>query len=460
MPDKRKMPENFFWGNSVSSMQTEGAWDIDGKGKSVYDIREATPDSSDWKVAIDEYHRYEEDLDLMKEMNLNMYRIQISWSRCNPTGDGAFNEEGFAYYENLIDAMIARGITPMICLYHFDMPLNLSKKENGFVSRKVVSDFFRFAKEVIDRFAGKVKYWITFNEHNLYFQEEAFRISGYLKGEKTLSEMYQILHHTMLAHAKVDEYIHANYPDLLLGGMLAYEEVYPATSKPKDVLAARKIQEFMNNNLYDAFAFGHYSNEVMHFIATEKIDSDFQKNDMAIISKMHADFLAFSYYRSDVVNADKIPNNVSPNEYLKFGGEMNRFLDANEWNWTIDPLGFRDVITKIYNRYHLPVFPIENGIGLREHWDGIHQIEDDTRIKYHEKHIKALKDAMFIDGAKVLGYLAWGLIDIPSSHGDMEKRYGAVYVNRTNHDLKDLQRVPKKSFYWFKSILEKNGDEL
>lgn len=110
-------------------MQTEGAWDIDGKGKSVYDIREATPDSSDWKVAIDEYHRYEEDLDLMKEMNLNMYRIQISWSRCNPTGDGAFNEEGFSYYENLIDAMIARGITPMICLYHFDMPLNLSKKK-------------------------------------------------------------------------------------------------------------------------------------------------------------------------------------------------------------------------------------------------------------------------------------------------------------------------------------------
>ncbi|WP_056991664.1 glycoside hydrolase family 1 protein [Liquorilactobacillus mali] len=460
MSNVRKLPMNFFWGNSVSSMQTEGAWNIGGKGKSVYDVRKATNNASDWKVAIDEYHRYEEDLDLMKEMHFNMYRIQISWSRCNPTGDGEFSEEGFTFYDKLIDAMLARKITPMICLYHFDMPLNLAKKENGFLSRNTQHAFVRFAKKVIDRFADRVKYWITFNEHNLYFQEEVFNISGYLKGEKTVPEMYQIFHHTMVAHAEIDEYLHNNYPKLLLGGMLAYEEVYPATSKPNDVFAARKIQEFMNNNLCDAFTNGHYSNEVMHFIETHKIDSDFLPEDMEVISKMHADFLAFSYYRTDVINADKIPKGTPPNNYLKFGGELNRFLETNEWNWTIDPLGFRNVITKIYNRYRLPVFPIENGIGLREHWDGINQIEDNVRIKYHQDHIKALKDSIFIDGAKVLGYLGWGLIDIPSSHGDMEKRYGAVYVDRTNYDLKKLKRVPKKSFYWFKTILEKNGDEL
>ncbi|MDN2453431.1 glycoside hydrolase family 1 protein [Lactobacillus sp. UCMA15818] len=460
MPKKRKMPTNFFWGNSISSMQTEGAWNIDGKGKSVYDIREATDSTSDWKVAIDEYHRYKEDLDLMKEMHFNMYRIQVSWSRCNPTGDGAFNDAGFAFYDKLVDGMLERGITPMICLYHFDMPLALARKENGFISRKVMAAFVRFAEKVIEHFADRVKYWITFNEHNLYFQKEVFRISGYLKGKKTVSEMYKIFHHTILAHARIDEYIHKNYPNLLLGGMLAYTETYPATSKPSDVFAARKIQEFSNNNLYDAFAEGHYSNEVLHFIEQNEIDSDFQTEDKEIISKMHADFLAFSYYRTDVINADKIPQDAVPNEFLSYGGEANRFLVTNDWDWAIDPLGFRNTITKIYNRYHLPVFPIENGIGLREHWDGKNMIEDNQRIKYHQDHISAMKDAMFIDGAEVMGYLGWGLIDIPSSHGDIEKRYGVVYVDRSNHDLKELRRVPKKSFYWFKSILEKNGDEL
>ncbi len=168
----------------------------------------------------------------------------------------------------------------------------------------------------------------------------------------------------------------------------------------------------------------------------------------------------FSYYRSTVINGDKVPVDAVPNRYLNYSFEANRFLKANEWGWAIDPLGFRNLITKLYDQYEVPVFPIENGIGLREHWDGQHMIEDDERITYHEEHIKAMKDAMLIDGAKVLGYLGWGLIDIPSSHADIEKRYGVVYVNRSNHDLKDLKRVPKKSYYWLQGILAKNGDEL
>ncbi len=174
MQTNRKMPQGFFWGNSVSSMQTEGAWNIGGKGLSVYDVRPAGENSSDWHVAIDEYHRYEEDLDLMAEMNMNMYRIQISWSRVNPQGDGEFNEEGIAFYDRLVDAMLKRGIEPMICLYHFDMPLNLAKNGNGFMSRHVVDAFVRYGKKMIEHFSDRVKYWITFNEHNLYFGDGAF----------------------------------------------------------------------------------------------------------------------------------------------------------------------------------------------------------------------------------------------------------------------------------------------
>jgi 6-phospho-beta-glucosidase len=348
----------------------------------------------------------------------------------------------------------------MICLYHFDMPLALAEKENGFMSRHTVDAFVRFSKKVIEHFADRVKYWITFNEHNLYFTDEVFNISGYLKGSKSLNDMYRIFHHTMLAHAKIDKFIHKNFDTLKIGGMLAYTPIYPETSKPIDVYCARKIDEFLNNNLTEAYINGMYSSEVLQFIKNKKINFDFQKGDFDILNKMKADFLSFSYYRSAVLNADKIPNNVAPNRYLNYGFEDNRFLKKTEWGWNIDPLGFRNIITSLYNQYHIPVFPIENGIGIRENWNGKDMIHDDQRISYHREHIKAMKDAIFLDGAKVLGYLGWGLIDIPSSHGDMEKRYGTVYVNRSNHDLKDLKRVPKKSYYWFKSILEKNGDEL
>ncbi|MDR3241024.1 MAG: glycoside hydrolase family 1 protein [Lactobacillaceae bacterium] len=455
-----KIPADFFWGNSVSSMQTEGAWNIDGKGLSVYDVRPATDHTMDWHDVIDEYHRYEEDLDLMQDMHMNMYRIQISWSRVCPDGDGAFNETGIQYYSDLIDAMIARGIEPMICLYHFDMPLNLAKNYNGFKERYVVEVFVRYSQEMVKRFADRVKYWITFNEHNLYFTDEVFEISGYDHGERTLSDLYEIFHHTMLAHAQVDAFIHQNYSDVKIGGMLAVAACYPATSKPSDVFANRQIDEFLNNNLNDAYVHGHYSHEVLTYVKNHQIDWDFQPEDAQILAAQKADFLSFSYYRTDTINADKIPAGEAPNRYLNWGNEKNRFLDANEWDWTIDPLGFRNMITSMYARYGVPVFPIENGIGWRESWDGVNPIEDDYRIEYHRDHIQAMKDAMFIDGAEVIGYLGWGLIDIPSSHADMEKRYGAVYVNRSNHDLKDLKRVPKKSYYWFKKVLAINGDVL
>ena len=460
MEGSRKMPTDFFWGNSVSSMQTEGAWNIDGKGLSVYDVRPATATTSDWHDAIDEYHRYDEDLDWLQRLHMNMYRIQVSWSRVIPDGDGEVNQAGLAFYDRIVDAMLKRGIQPMICLYHFDMPLALAKSENGFMSRHTVAAFVRFSKLVIDHFADRVKYWITFNEHNLYFTDEVFNISGYLTGDKTTADMYTIFHHTMLAHAQISAYLHATYPTVQIGGMVAATPVYPATAKPNDVLAAHQINQFLYQNLNEAFVDGHYDHQVMTYVAEHQIDYDHQAGDEAILNQMHTDFLAFSYYQTLTINADLIPAGTVPNDYLNFGGAANRFLSTTDWGWGIDPTGFRTFITDLYNRYQVPVFPIENGIGCREVWDGKNPIADDQRIAYHAEHIKAMKDAMFIDGAKVLGYLGWGLIDIPSSHADIEKRYGVIYVNRSNHDLKDLQRVPKKSYYWLKSVLEKNGDEL
>lgn len=456
MPFKR----GFYWGNSVSSMQTEGAWDEGGKGKSVYDIREASEFASDWKVATDSYHRYEEDFDYMKDLGMNMYRFQISWSRVNPTGDGEWNEEGIAFYDRFIDALIERGIEPMICLYHFDMPLHLAETYNGFLSKEVVQAFKRYGIEMVKRFGHKVKHWITFNEQNIFgMASEAFKISGYMQGEKTLEELYQLQHNTMMAHAYVANYIH-EHTDGQISGMLAYQEVYPATSHPTDVFAARQVDEFINNNFLEAFVYGRYSDSFWAILKERNLQLDITEEELEELRKLRSDYLTFSYYASHVVDHTKLPEGAAPNEYMDHGKVDNPHLEATEWNWQIDPLGFRNILNKLYARYHLPVFPIENGIGVIEEWDGTNPIQDDYRIAYHRDHIQAMKDAVEKDGVDVLGYLGWGLIDILSSQGDMRKRYGVVYVNRENHDLKDLARVPKKSYNWLQKVIQTNGEDM
>lgn len=453
------MDQKFFWGNSVSSMQTEGGWNEGGKSLSVYDIREASENASDWHFANDNFHHYIEDFDYMKDLGMNMYRFQISWSRVVKDGDGEFNQEGIDYYSRFIDDLIARGIEPMICLYHFDMPLHLAEKYNGFMSKEVLHAFIRYGKKMVDCFGDKVKYWITFNEQNLYHGPEAFRISGYVKGNQTDDELYQILHNIMVGHATICNYIHET-TDAKIGGMLAYSEVYPATCHPKDILVARKWDEFMNFTLLDAYVKGEYSSEMMKCIENHHINMNVLPGEMEEIKKQKNDFLSFSYYASSTISHKNIPEDTIPNNYMKYGKQDNPFIPTTEWNWQIDPYGFRDVLNKMYQRYHLPVFPIENGIGVREVWDGENEIQDDYRIDYHRNHIQQMFAAMDKDGVEVIGYLGWGLIDILSSQGDMEKRYGVVYVNRSNHDLKDMKRVPKKSYHWLKQVIHSNGEKL
>ena len=456
--NERMVEKKFYWGDSSSSMQTEGAWNERGKGPSVYDIREAGEQTSDWKHGIDRYHRYEEDLDLMKEMGMNFYRFQTSWSRINPRGDGTFNEEGLLFYDRYIDAMLARGIEPMLCLYHFDMPLHLAQNYEGFMSKHVVEAFVEYGKKVIDRYKDKVKYWVTFNEQNLYATPLALLYGGTLTTEDTAENIHQIAHNVMVAHARLANYIHET-TDGEIGGMLAYSNIYPATNDPKDILVAREWDEFINQNLLDAFCGRGYSRQVRTF-EKQRMNLEISEEELAEIEKVTSDYLAFSYYCTGSISHKNIPSDAAPNYYLSFGEVENPFVSNNEWQLSIDPLGFRDIINRMYQKYHVPIFPVENGIGTKEEWDGRTQIQDDYRIYYHETHIQAMKDAMAIDGCEVLGYLGWGLIDLPSSKGDMEKRYGMVYVNRGNHDLRDMRRVPKKSFYWFKGFLEKEQEAI
>lgn len=455
---KQSLPEDFFWGNSTSSMQTEGAVHEGGKGPSVYDTYRNNDGTSVWDNAIDEYHRYQEDLDLMAKQGINCYRFQISWSRVNPTGDGDFNQEGIDFYSHLIDELLKRQIEPIICLYHFDMPLALAKKYNGFLSRHVVDAFVRYGKKMIDLFGDRVKYWLTFNEQNLYFMPGAYKIAGCIKGEETLTGIYQISHYVMLAHARIANYLHKN-TTCQIGGMLAYSEVYPVSSIPQDIQCARQIDEFLNKNLLDVFVYGHYSNEVVAFVKNHHLKLDVLAADLDEISNTRSDYFAFSYYQSATISSSLVPAEAAPNYYLTYGGKENPFLPVNEWGWSIDPSGFRDILTKTYNQYQIPLFPVENGIGLREKYSGS-EIIDDQRIAYHREHLKALKKAMLVDGVPIIGYLVWGLIDIPSSSGNIDKRYGMVYVSHTDRKSSNLKRIPKKSYWWFQKAIKTNGDNL
>ncbi|WP_425613275.1 glycoside hydrolase family 1 protein [Xylocopilactobacillus apicola] len=454
-----KLPNNFFWGNSTSSMQTEGAFDLDGKGPSVYDVRPAQKDASDWKVAIDAYHRYPEDIALMKDLGMNFYRFQISWSRVQPKGEGEFNQKGIKFYHDLIDQLLKAGIQPMICLYHFDMPLNQANKYNGFISKTVVDNFVIYAKKMIQEFGDQVKYWLTFNEQNLYSSGGGFDYSGYQQGERSLHDLYQIQHNVALAHAKIANYIHEFFPGIQIGGMQALHELYPATTNPKDQQVVRKYKEFTTYNLLQLFTTGEYSKEVVAFMKENHLDDILDPNDLAQISKTRSDFISFSYYTSAALDSTKVPVGTPPNYWADYSKVPNHYLNANEWGWEIDPTGFYNVIMDLSNRTRLPIFPVENGIGVRESWDGKHEINDQYRIKYHREHLEALKDAIQ-DGANVIGYLGWGLIDIPSSQGNVDKRYGVVYVNRTNHDLLDLKRIPKESYHWLKQVIHTNGEVM
>ena len=452
------LPKGFLWGNSVSSMQYDGAQHEGGKGPSVYERYEGA-----WEEAVDGYHRFREDNALMQEMGFTCYRFQTSWSRVMPAGEGAVNEEGLAYYEALADDLLARGIEPMACLYHFDMPLALAERFDGFVSKHVVDAFVAFAQVVIDALAPKVKWWITFNEQNLYGVPMACRIAGAREPEDGYDEtkVLQIAHNVMAAHARVANYLHENYPSCKIGVMCAFTPVYPATSDPRDVAAATAAERMSDWVVLDTAARGAYPAYYTAYLRRRGISLDVTADEMADIAHMRNDFAAFSYYRSECVSGAQVDDDTLATQIGTVGHVPNPYCKANEWGWEIDPLGFRRALSEIYERTGLPVFPIENGIGWREELpqNGT-MVEDDYRISYHRAHIQALKDAVEKDGVPVLGYLGWGLIDIPSSGGDTEKRYGAVYVDYAAEGAGHLSRYPKKSFAWFKQVCESNGENL
>lgn len=417
---------NFLWGGSVSSMQTEGAWNEDGKGPSVYDVMPAREGCSDWKTAIDFYHRYQEDIGLLAGMHFNCYRFSVSWSRVFPEGEGEVNQAGLDFYDRVVDELLAKGIQPMICLFHFDMPLALQKKYGGWQGRETVDAFCAYAETIVKHFAGRVKYYIPFNEQNVYPL-----VSG------ASPETWGVAaHHMFLGGADLVRAVREFAPDAKVGGMVNYAPVYPATCHPGDVLAAKKCARQYVLQTIDVLAHGAYPSDMAA--------PPMEPGDAEILQAAKYDFIAHSYYCSLTA---KRGGSVLDTLMGAFGGQgaQNPYLEKSQWGWMIDPDGLRISVGEIWRESRLPVFTIECGLGVDEQADENGYVDDLYRIDYLREHIKALHAAVDEDGVDLMGFLTWGPMDILSSRGEMRKRYGFIYVNRTDTDLRDLKRSKKRS---------------
>lgn len=412
---------------------------------------------------IDFYHRYKEDVKLFAEMGFKVYRTSIAWSRIFPKGDETEpNEAGLQFYDDLFDELHKYGIEPLITLSHYETPLHLSKEYDGWANRKLIGFFERYATTVFNRYKDKVKYWLTFNEINsvLHAPFMSGGISTPLE-EITQQDLYQAIHHELVASASATKIGHEINPDFKIGCMVLAMPAYAMTSKPADVLASREF-ESQNYLFSDIHVRGKYPNYIKRFFRENNIEIQFAKGDEALLAENTVDFISFSYYMSTAATAEPEKYEVGKGNIL--GGVTNPHLEASEWGWQVDPVGLRIVLNDFYNRYQMPLFIVENGLGAKDQLvegsDGQLTVEDDYRIKYLNDHLFQIGEAIE-DGVEVMGYTSWGCIDLVSaSTAELSKRYGYIYVDRNDDGSGTLNRYKKKSFYWYKDVIASNGASL
>ena len=462
------MNDNFLWGGAVSACQSEGDYDVDGKGISIEDclssgsltqkriftdgIKEGTYYPS--HVAVDFYHHYKEDVKLFAEMGFKCFRTSIAWTRIFPNGDEKVpNEAGLRFYDDLFDELLKYGIEPVVTLSHYDPPLNLVEKYDSWLNRETIELFTRFCETVFERYKNKVRYWMTFNEINAV---------GYLPFFSTGIEeadeqsMLQMAHHQLVASAKAVKIGHAINPDFEIGMMMIYPLTYADTCNPLDALSQ---MELMNMHYYysDVQVRGAYSRKARKYWQKNNINLVMNAEDEEILREGVVDYIGFSYYMSSVASVHRkedVLGNI-------FNGKKNPYLEKSSWGWQIDPVGLRLSLNYLYDRYQLPLFIAENGLGAEDHINDDRTVHDDYRIDYLRSHIEQIKIAIEEDGVELIGYTPWGCIDIISlSTGEMKKRYGFIYVDRDDNGNGTLSRYRKDSFYWYKKVIETNGKEL
>lgn len=461
----KSFPDDFLWGGAVAANQVEGAYLEEGKGLSTSDVQpkgvfgpvveRVAGDSGIKDVAIDFYHRYPEDIKLFAEMGFSCLRVSIAWTRIFPNGDEQQpNEAGLAFYDKLFDELAAHDITPLVTLSHYEMPWGLVKQYGGWGSRQTIGFFERYARTVFARYKEKVKLWLTFNEINMSLHAPMTGVG--LPETSSKAEVYQAIHHQLVASALAVNACHEIIPDAKIGNMLLGGLMYPLTCKPEDVLEA--LQENRAWQFFgDVQCRGAYPGYMLRFFRDNGIQIEITDADREAL-KSTIDFISFSYYMTGCVTTDEELNQQARGNILSM--VPNPHLASSEWGWQIDPIGLRTLLNVLWDRYQKPLFIVENGLGAKDKPDADGVVQDDYRISYLNDHLVQVREAID-DGVAVMGYTSWGPIDLVSaSKAELSKRYGFIYVDRDDSGNGTLARSRKKSFHWYKEVIATKGASL
>ena len=434
-----KFPHNFLWGAATASYQIEGAWNADGKGESIWDRFSHTPgkieDKSSGDVACDHYHRYQDDIALMRRIGLKAYRFSTSWTRVLPLGAGCANPSGLDFYDRLVDALCAANITPLLTLHHWDYPQALYEN-GGWTNRDNLPYFADYAAIMVKRLGDRVNSWITFNEPGVIAWD------GYLSGEHAPGEQdkakaAQVAHNLMVAHGLAVEAIRSANPKVAVGIVLNLWGADPASADPADVAAAdlawNKSETFFPHPLF----LGHYHPEFEKALQAENISLDIKSGDMALISQQ-LDFLGVNFYSRNLITANGNIDPVPGSEYTAMG-------------WEVHAPALRRLLNRINKDYKLPpIYITENGAAFKDEVSADGKVHDPRRLAYLKNHFIQTRLAMQ-DGVDVRGYFVWSLLDNFEWRHGYTKRFGIIRV-----DYETQQRTIKDSGEWYADVIRKN----
>ncbi|EKO1912660.1 glycoside hydrolase family 1 protein [Clostridium botulinum] len=467
----KAFPDDFLWAAATAAYQFEGAYLEDGKTMSIVDAN-INPNYANTSVTSDHYHRFNEDIKLMKELGIKAYRFSISWPRVLPNGRGKINEKGINFYKQLVKELKDNDIEPLATIYHFDLPLCLQEEYGGWCNRKIIDDFTYYCEVLFKNLGQDIKYWFTINEQsNMFLLPYLMVFNNEIPLEK---QKYEMNHIMMLAHAKAIKLFREIVPTGKIGPAIGISPNYPKSCRPEDIQAAKEADDFRTYLFTDLYVHGYYRKNVWRYMQENNIAPTIKNGDMELITSSKPDFLGVNYYQSRVVgyapeNAET--KDVTLNTAGKKGsssfeiipglyeGTANPYLEKTDWDWELDPIGLRIMLNDLNDRYHLPIIITENGIGGIDTLTNDNKIHDEYRINFLKNHLKQCNLAIN-DGVNLFGYCPWSFMDLLSTTSGFRKRYGFIYVNRNDTNLMDLRRIKKDSFYWYKDVINSKGQNL
>ncbi len=455
------MNKEFLWGGATASYQCEGAWDVDDKAESMWDQYLHANNLENADVASDHYHRYEEDIRMMKEGGQNSYRFSLSWPRIIKNKEGEVNEKGIAFYHRLLDTCKKYDIEPFVTLYHWDLP-QYWEAEGGWLNKDVAYAFNQYAKVCFDNFGSKVSHWTTFNEPK-WFVVNGYFIGNYPPGMQSTQNTMIAAYHVMLASALAIKTFRDGTHKGQIGIVHSYTPVHGVDDSIETRIAMRNADNYANNWILDTAAKGEFPIDLISKLAGKNDISFIKAEDLAIIKENTVDFIGLNYYARTLVKpytggeTQLVFNHTGKKGTSKvvIKGWFEQVRDPKSeytaWDTEIFPKGLELGLIEAYQRYHLPIYVTENGIGVREDVS-VDQVNDDYRISFMNDHINAIMNAMDA-GVDVRGYYAWSPFDLYSWKNGVEKRYGLVAIDFNDQ----LKRKPKASYHWFKTIIESNA---